>query len=387
MCAGSTGRASPLRAGASWQPVTGGEPTATWRALFEDSPLAIGVVAPDLRLMRLNGRFAVLCGRMAGDLLGRYCYEAVGETAPDGQPQERRGPCSFCRVAACLATGVAECFERPLGQRTLHVVASPLCDASQRPVGAVLMLADITAHRERERQLLDAQKLAAIGLMTSGVAHELKNPLTAIAGFAQLLRRCCDLPEEAMAHVERIVSATARCERIVANLLKFTRGTGTAKTVVDVNTVVKEALELSRYQLSTSGIRIREEYHPAVLPAIGRHHELQQVVQNIVSNAFDALRESRRGGTLVVTTRLEGSWAIMEFENDGPALPDPEEIFTPFYTTKDTGKGTGLGLSVSHTIVREHNGAIRARNTPRGVVFRVELPRAKASTGSAADTA
>jgi len=351
-------------------------PPAQWRALFDDSPLAIAYLSPDLRLTRVNHLFAALSERTAGELLGRHCYEVLGEQGAAPQTGAEASLCSFCRAVESLRRGVVERFERPLGERVLRVVSSPMTDRGGRTQGAVLMLADATAERELQRQLLEAQKLAAIGTMTSGVAHELKNPLTSISGFAQLLRKREDLPEDAKAHIERVCGEAQRCERIVRNLLKFTRRKSEGRALVDVNSIVKESLELLRYQLSTSGIQVHEDYHPAPLPTVGEYCELQQVVHNIVSNAFDAMREANRGGKLMVRTRPEERRVVVEFENDGSELPDPDKIFLPFYTTKKAGEGTGLGLSVSESIVRKHGGTMEAKNTPDGVLFRVILPGA-----------
>ena len=354
-------------------------PVAEWHALFDDSPLAVAYVSPtSMRLMRVNGLFAVLCGSMAGELLGRPCYEVFGEHGTSDGAGTKPAPCSFCRVQECVRTGTAQQFERPFGQRRLRVVASPMKDRYGRAWGTVLMVADITAEHALRQELLESQRLATVGVMTSGVAHELKNPLTSILGFVQLLRRRGDLPEDAKTHVERIWGEAQRSERIIGNLLKFARRKDAERCVVDVNCIIKESLELLRYHLSTGGVRIHEDYHPDPLSTFGDYHELQQVVQNILTNAFDAVAGSGRGGNLTVRTRLQDGLVTIELENDGPALPDPEQVFTPFYTTKEVGKGTGLGLSVSHSIIETHGGTIQAMNTPRGVLFRIELPHAPA---------
>ena len=352
-------------------------PAAAWRAALDDAPFALAYVSSELRLMHVNDLFADLCERAPGELLGRFCYEVLGEHNPDGHGDELKpGPCSFCRTLECLRTGTTQRFERTLGERVLGVVSSPLKDRWGRKQGAVLMLTEAPAQQEPRRRLHETQKLAALGLMTSGVVHELKNPLTSIGGFAQLLRRRGGLPEEAMAHLERICSEARRCEHIVGSLLTFARRKDAGKTVVDINHIVREAVEFLRYQISTSGVQIHEDYHPAPLPTVGHHYDLQQVVLNIVSNAFDAMREAHRGGNLVVRTRPEDGRVVMEFENDGPPLADPDKVFAPFYTTKEIGEGTGLGLSVSLSIVRDHAGTICAMNTPRGVLFRVALRQA-----------
>ena len=345
-----------------------------WRALLDDAPLAIAYLSADLRLLRVNGGLAVLCERMGADLVGRHCYEALGEEA--GQAGGRAQPCSPCGTRRCLETGLVQRFERSVGQRVLKAVASPVRDRAQHTVGALLMLADVTAERELQRELIEAQELAALGLKVAGIAHDIQNPLMSIGGSAQLLHWCRDLPEEAREHIERICRETRRCQDMVGGLLNFTRRKSTPAGPVDLNLAVKEALDLLRNPLAANGIRVHEQYHPAKVWTIGRHYELQQVVHNIVDNALDAMREARRGSDLVVRTHLQNGQAIAEFENNGPALKEPEKVFLPLYTTKEADKGTGLGLYISRTIVEQHSGTIRALNTPRGVVFRVELPSA-----------
>jgi len=374
----------------AYHPAPEAVPLTEWRALFHDSPLAIAYVSQDLRLVRVNGPFAVLCGRMAGEVLGRHCYEALGEP-PHGGPaaadrasgSEARGPqqaapkrCSFCRVRETLRTGHVQEFDRPFGRATLRVVASPVAERHGQVTGAVLMIAEVTVERELRQQVIASQRLAAAGTMTSGVAHELRNPLTSVLGFAQLLRRRADLPDGARPQIERIWSEARRCDFIVSNLLKFTRRKNDTKALVDVNRVVADSLDLLRYPIQTCRVRIHQCFHPEPLHVLGHFCELQQVVQNIVNNALDALREARQVGNLTLRTLPKDSWVVMEFENDGPGIAEPNKLFQPFYTTKEAGEGTGLGLSVSDAIVRDHGGRIEAMNMAQGVVFRVALPRA-----------
>ncbi len=381
-------------------------PLGEWRALFHDSPLAIAYVSRDLHLLRLNGAFAVLCGRMAGELLGRHCYEVLGEAEPK--------PCPGCRVREALRTGEAREFERPFGRAILREAASPVGECpgqlgthrqgwsgvSDSSAGAVLMIADVTAQHELRQQLNASQRLASVGTMTSSVAHELRNPLTSILGFAQLLQRRSDLPEDARAQVQRIWGESRRCDHIVSHLLKFTRRRDGAKAPVDVNRVIAESLDLLRHPLACGRVRVHQKLHPEPLEVIGHFCELQQVVQNIVVNALDAIREARErpsprpgrsdpaeaAGNLTLRTLREDSWVLVELENDGPEIAEPHKLFQPFYTTKEAGKGTGLGLSVSNAIVRDHGGRIEAANVEHGVLFRIALPGADAPrplTGSA----
>ena len=349
-------------------------PLAEWRALFEDSPLAIAYVSPDRRLMRANGEFAMLCQRMAGELLGRPCCEVLGERPPGAEEGAAGSSCSFCWVEECMRTGVAQRFEQPLRDRLISVVASPMRDRSGGVLGAVLMITDTTTERALQRQLLDLHRLATIGMMTASVAHELKNPLTGIAGFVQLLHRRTDLPDDARAQIGLVHNEARRCVKIVSSLLRFARQKAEGKALVDLNHVVREALDFQRYQLVANGVQVHEDYFPSELPVVADRCQIHQVVQNIVSNALDAILEVRRGGNLFARTLREGGRVVMEFENDGPPLTEPEKIFLPFHTTKPAGKGTGLGLSICHRIMQDHRGLIHAANTLGGVIFRVAFP-------------
>lgn len=371
-------------------------PLTEWRALFHDSPLAIAYVSRDLRLLRVNGPFAVLCGRMAGELLGRPCYEVFGEHVPEGDTRERPKPCAFCRVRETMRTGEVQEFDRPFGRSTLRVIASPVVERPGQVTGAVLMISNVTAERELRQQVTECQRLATVGTMVSGVAHELRNPLTSILGFAQLLRQRGDLPEGVRPQLDRIWTEARRCDHIVSGLLKFTRHRSDTKAAVDVNRVLVESLDLLRYPIQASRVRVLENLHPEPLPVLGYFCELQQVAQNIINNALDAMGgpirngmcpKGQQGGSLTLRTAPRDHWVVMEFENDGPRIAEPHKLFQPFYTTKDAEKGTGLGLSVCQAIVRDHGGKIQATNMPQGVVFTIALPRAGASgQPSAADT-
>jgi len=241
---------------------------------------------------------------------------------------------------------------------------------------ATRTIADVTTETELRRQLVHAQRLSAVGQMTCGVAHELKNPLTSILGYAQLLRRCGGLPDEAETYIGRIIAEAQRCERVVSGLLMFTRQKESGKVTTDLNSVVRESIDLLRYQLTTSGVAVHEDYAATALPTVADPCQLRQVAHNLVQNAFDAMRETGDGGHLTVRTREADNRVIVELEDDGPGLKDLKRIFEPFYTTKDAGKGTGLGLAVSRSIVEAHGGTISAENTGCGALFRVALPSA-----------
>ena len=377
---------------------TDGRPLGERDVPFTDCPLGMARVSPDRRLVGVNHALAALWTLRPEKLIGRPCCEALGPPLPgvfansraegkwpeaggqgEGKTEERLCAKTGCPVLKCLATGEAQEFERPVGNRVVRAVTWPTWSRGAVS-GAILLVTDVTADRAVWQQLFQTQRLAAIGTMTAGVAHELKNPLTTIEGFAHLLSRRRDLPEDAVAQISRLLGEAQRCTRIVSRLLKFARQKDDGKAVLDLNSVVRDSIELMRYQSSASSVQVHESYHPVPLLVVGDGLGLQQVVQSIVRNALDAIAETRRGGNLRVRTCPQDGRVVLELENDGPPLGDPSMVFQPFYTTKRPGEGTGLGLSTSRAIVQGHGGTIAAENTPQGVLFRVSLPAARTQT-------
>jgi two-component system NtrC family sensor kinase len=233
--------------------------------------------------------------------------------------------------------------------------------------------------RRTQEQLLQSEKMSAVGQLISGVAHELNNPLTAILGYAQLLEGQ-DLGEQARDFVQKLFRQAQRTQRIVQNLLSFARQRKPTKGQVNLERVVEEALALRDYDLKLSNITVERQYQAGLPPVVADGHQMEQVFLNIINNAVDALLEGGgNGGVLRVRIfGAEGS-VCTEFWDSGPGVVDTKRIFDPFYTTKKVGKGTGLGLSICYGIVKEHGGEIVARNHPEGgAVFEVRLPAAMA---------
>lgn len=230
---------------------------------------------------------------------------------------------------------------------------------------------DLTRTQE---QLLQSEKMSALGQMISGVAHELNNPLTAILGYAQLLE---DEPLEPRhrEYLDKIFKQAHRTHRIVQNLLSFARQRKPFKQLLDLRRVLEDTLALRDYDLKASNVTIEQEIQPGLPPVFGDSHQLEQVFLNIVNNALDATLEAARGGRLRLRAFVEDNHVTIEFHDSGAGIRDSKRIFDPFYTTKPVGKGTGLGLSICYGIIRAHGGEILARNHPQGgAVFQVRLP-------------
>ena len=223
--------------------------------------------------------------------------------------------------------------------------------------------------------MLHSERLAAVGQLISGVAHELNNPLTAILGYSQLLTSSGQLGPQGIEYSEKLYKQAQRTHRIVQNLLSFARQHKPERIPVKMNQTLEETLALRDYDLRMNNIRVHLDLAPDLPVTAADPHQLQQVFLNMVNNAVDAILEHSSEGDLWVRTGMEGERLVIEFTDSGPGVKDPSRVFDPFYTTKPVGKGTGLGLSICYGIITEHGGTIRVRNVPaRGACFTIELP-------------
>jgi signal transduction histidine kinase len=226
-----------------------------------------------------------------------------------------------------------------------------------------------------QTQLVQSEKLVSLGQLAAGAAHEINNPLTAILGFSDLLAEDHALPEKARSTAAKIRDQARRTKTLVGNLLSFARQVPAERTLLDINTVVSNAVQLCTLDLRTGSLRIELQLE-SVLPGVrGDGNQLMQVFFNIISNAVDAMEAANGGGVLTIKTQRDRGYVIVLFLDTGPGLKEPHRVFDPFYTTKPVGKGTGLGLSICFGIVQEHAGRIHCYNRQEGgAVFRVELP-------------
>lgn len=229
--------------------------------------------------------------------------------------------------------------------------------------------------RRTQEQLLHSERLAAVGQLISGVAHELNNPLTAILGYSQLLASSGQLGPQGIEYSEKLYKQAQRTHRIVQNLLSFARQHKPERILVKMNQTLEETLALRDYDLRMNNIRVHLDLASDLPVTAADPHQLQQVFLNMVNNAVDAILERSAEGDLWVRTATEGDRLVIEFTDSGPGVKDPSRVFDPFYTTKPVGKGTGLGLSICYGIVTEHGGTIRVRNAAAGgACFTIELP-------------
>jgi PAS domain S-box-containing protein len=263
-----------------------------------------------------------------------------------------------------------------IGQFAINL--SPMRDENHNVASIVVVMTDITDAAMLQAKLVHTEKMAAVGQLVSGVAHEVNNPLTAILGFADLLIDHPDVPEFAKSDLRVILEEAQRTKQIVQNLLSFARQMPPQRKPVQINGILRQTLALRAYDFANHGVKIVEKFNPAVREVVGDSHQLQQVFLNILNNAYDAVRESEQAGQIVIETAEGEGVAEIMFRDNGPGILYPERIFDPFFTTKEVGKGTGLGLSICYGIIREHQGEISCHNNNdgAGATFLVRLPLA-----------
>jgi signal transduction histidine kinase/CheY-like chemotaxis protein len=228
---------------------------------------------------------------------------------------------------------------------------------------------------ERLERLKESEKLAALGRMLSGAAHEINNPLTGVLGNIEMTLRGDSLAPETRERLERVQREGRRVAALVRHLLKTSHRDTGERSVLDLNDVVRDAVEARRHDLTAAGVVVVLDLAPSPVPVHGSELELHQVVLNIVNNAADAMKESARRPRLLVTTAIAPGWATLVIADNGPGMRNPKQVFDHFYTTKPVGQGTGLGLSICYATVQQHGGRITAENSPEGGArFTIELP-------------
>jgi PAS domain S-box-containing protein len=351
---------------------------AHYRRLVENSPYAIYALDRRGRFTEANAAVERILGRSAAELIGNDFRTVV---APEHVE----------RVEALFHTrldGVRDAVEheffvlRPSGERRLvHLSSAAIRDEQGAVWGVHGVGRDVTIERERAQQLRRAERLASIGTLVGGVAHELNNPLTTIKSFAELMLLDERAPEDREA-LEIIHHEAVRTGKIVADLRSLAResagdGAADAPTLVDVNDVVRQVLRVRRYALELASVEVEEDLAPALDPVWAPPGRMGQIVLSLVLNAEQALASHAGERRLAVRTRPAGRGVALAVVDSGPGIRAEhlERIFDPFWTTHDPGSGTGLGLSLVHGIVAEQGGSVRVESERgRGAAFHVELP-------------
>jgi two-component system NtrC family sensor kinase len=317
----------------------------------------------------------------------RRCFEAgyqqsdlLGHSLTDIIPPSRR-PVLKETLERALQGAAVDNLEMPVvrGNGTagqFSISLSPMRDEQGDINSIVVVMTDVTDAADLQSKLMHTEKMAALGQLVSGVAHEVNNPLAAIVGFTDLLLENPQVPEAAKEELRVVLQEAQRTRVIVQNLLSFARQMPAQREPVQVNNVLRQTLKLRAYDFSNHGVELVERYEEDLPVVVGDPHQLQQVFLNILNNAYDAIQETRRPGRIEVLTIQRANELEVLIRDNGPGILQPERIFDPFFTTKEVGKGTGLGLSICYGIVRAHSGEITARNNQDGVgcTFIVRLP-------------
>ena len=335
----------------------------------------LAVVNRDDRIVRWNRRLEELYGVTHEDAVNRRLEEVFSSSFFEVLRSARRetpGGDAFYRVP--LTTR-----HEPARRLLVNVATTPLRESDGTVAGTIVIVEDISSRVQLEEQLQISEKMASIGLLAAGVAHEVNTPLTGISSFTQMLLQGAQPDDPKTKVLEKIERQTFRAAKIVNGLLNLARPAQTDAGPVDISAVITDVLSLLEHQLRTGRIQVRKELAPHAPVVQGIEYKLQQVFLNLFLNARDAMP---RGGWLTIATRIEGDVAKVEVGDTGSGIPADHmsRIYDPFFTTKEIGQGTGLGLSITYGIVQEHGGTIDCDSAEgQGTCFTLTLPLASAS--------
>jgi two-component system NtrC family sensor kinase len=353
-----------------------------WETTFNALTEGIAVVTADGRVSRANHALGRLLGVPTPSIIG----QPFSDTAI-GQPESARHLIDEARLGRRPTPLIAR-VERL--DRVLRLTAAPLTETGDH-TSVVILIEDVTEQRKLESQVIQNEKLAAVGQLVSGVAHELNNPLTSIAGLAEFLVEHSRPAAREREHLRIIHEQAERAGRIVRDLLTFARKGGHEKIRVNVNDVVSRTTALIQYDLKLRAIDFEHRLAPNVPAVLADPYELQQVVLNLITNASQAVGDlpDGRPRTVIASTAFSDDKVTISVEDSGLGIPEDllPQIFTPFFTTKEPGRGTGLGLSISYGIVESHGGRLTYAPSPLGgAEFTIVLPVYEKSTSAAGRT-
>jgi two-component system, NtrC family, sensor kinase len=340
------------------------------------------VLSEDLCIISVNHVFKEVMG--IDEPEGRYCYEIFrNETKPCPECPAHR---SFLTGDVCRETAIFKVGER---NRQFEMVASPIRDPDKNESRILIFKRDVTMEKEYQAKFYQAEKMATVGMLAAGVAHEVNNPLAAIFGFAEGIKR--RLPrlqeqtgpviEDIKDYIDTILKECRRCQDIVRTLLTFSRPVSMGYSPVCINAVVEDTLKLLRSHLKQKDLHLtlRTDLDEDLPLIYGDEPQLKQVLLNLLVNAMDAVDQTGRGeGSITIRTYPEADEGVgLVVSDTGCGIPKEnlDKLFEPFFTTKPVGKGIGIGLSTCYGIVKEHCGEILAFSEPnKGSRFIVRLP-------------
>ena len=341
-----------------------------WQRVLDSIQLGISVHDANWRVLQINRAIRDLLGLQESEIVGEKCYRLFHKTE---HPIE---DCPFLKLLKSKQP------ERKIMDifgdgRQFEVVCYPLFDENQTITGTIHIVEDMTQKLAMQKEIFQKEKLATLGEIIAGVAHELNNPLTGVLGFADLLLEESELPEAVREDLLIIKQEAERSRRIVRNLLTFARQMDFKKEPQDINFIIEKTIELVEYDLRSKGVTFVRNFGKNLPFIMADFFQLQQVFVNLINNASQAILSKKQSGRITFTTRVVDNFVEIAVEDDGPGIsPDIlHKIFDPFFTTKEVGKSTGLGLSVSFGIVHEHDGKITVKSEMgKGTVFTLRFP-------------
>jgi two-component system NtrC family sensor kinase len=350
---------------------------AEWRfrTLFRAAPDAVFTVLQSGRIREANDAVREVSGTDPLQVVGRQVTDLVVES--DREKLSAALDATFSGTPTRIEVAFSRENRAGPTKRIVALAMSRLPEAD--PPSVLLVGRDMTSEREMRMRLMESDRLAAVGELVAGVAHEVNNPLSSISAFAQLLLRDGGLTPAQRESIEVIKAETVRASHVVKDLLAFARRSEAQREPLDLNGVLARTLRLRGYQLSSNKIELETDFAVELPAVVGDARQIQQVCLNLVTNAVQAMAPVG-GGTLYIATRRDGPNVVLEMRDTGTGIPEAARahIFEPFFTTKGEGEGTGLGLSVSYGIVTAHGGTIEVASTSAtGTTFTVKLPGAE----------
>ncbi len=346
-----------------------------FRTLFRAAPDAVLTVLQNGTIREANDAVRDLAAVEPRQLVGREVVDLVID-----QDRDRLRSALNATLAGSPAR-LEVSFQRDDNTRSQRLVALAMSKLPEADPPSVLVVGrDVTKERDMRVRMMEADRLAAIGELVAGVAHEVNNPLTSISAFAQIVLRDESLTPSQRESVEVIRSETMRATQVVKDLLAFSRRSEPQWEPVNLNTILTRTLRLRGYQMTSNKISVESDFDTDLPTVIGDGRQLQQVCLNLVINAVQAMTPLG-GGTLRLMTRRDDGKVVIDVQDTGPGIPASVKprIFEPFFTTKDEGEGTGLGLSVSYGIIAAHGGTIGVADTsPQGTTMRITIPSREA---------
>jgi two-component system NtrC family sensor kinase len=339
--------------------------------LFEQAADGIFTVDETGHLTSVNLILERAMGHRRGELIGTHCCLLLDPSQRDAAKKHLDSALAGKRLRAEIP--FRDVADR---DRIGSITCTPIVEHGHVH-GALCIVRDVTQERRFAEELRQREKLAAVGQLVSGVAHELNNPLAGISAFAQLLEGAGPLTAEQRDAVDTIQMEAKRAAKIVSSLLLFSRQRQPERTSVDLNRVLSDALALRRFVLSTEQIQVVTDFEADLPQTWADPFQLQQVTLNLLINAEHALTGRKGKRRITLRTQRSGDRIVATVSDNGPGIPEEmgRRIFEPFFTTKPVGEGSGLGLAISHGIVRQHGGHLRLRSTPgTGAIFEIDLP-------------